>query len=134
MSRSTRLDLSIMARLIGSSAAYRYAESIAWLAIGASMTQIRDDMWSRMTRTNAQTHAEMWRVVANQLTGEASVAPYTLSAFANWLHGDGAQTLIALDRALNIAPSYSMAGLVRSMIENGIGPENWDGFDPTGAV
>lgn len=109
------------------------AESIAWLAIGASMTQIRHDMWARMTRTNAQTHAEMWRVVANHLSG-ASVAPYTLSAFANWLHGDGTQTLIALDRAPTIAPSYSMAGLVKSMIENGIGPENWDGFDPTGAI
>ena len=110
------------------------AESIAWLVIGASMTQIRDDMWSQMTRDNAQTHAEVWRVVANHLTDEASVAPYTLSAFANWLQGDGTQALIAVDRALNIAPEYAMAGLVQSMIENGIGPKNWDGFDPTGTV
>ena len=110
------------------------AESIAWLAIGASMTQIRDDMWARMTRTNAQTHAEIWTLVANQVVDEASVAPYTLCAFANWLHGDGAQALIVLDRVLTIEPSYSMSGLVKAMIEHAVGPEFWDGFDPTGAI
>ena len=72
-------------------------ERAAWLALGASLTPIRDDMWARMTRTNAETHAEIWRLVANSVVDEASVAPYTLCAFAHWLHGDGAQALIALD-------------------------------------
>ena len=108
--------------------------NIAWLAIGAGLTQIRDEMWSRMTRTNAQTHSEIWRVVASRVVDEASVAPYTLSAFANWLHGDGTQALIALDRAQTITPTYSMASLVKSLIENSISPEKWEGFDATGAA
>ena len=108
--------------------------NIAWLAIGASLTQIRDEMWSRMTRANAETHAEIWRVVASRVVAEASVGPYTLSAFANWLHGDGTQALIALDRAQTIAPAYSMASLVKSLIENSISPEKWEGFDTTGAA
>lgn len=107
-------------------------ERVAWLALGASLTQIRDEMWARMTRTNAETHAEIWRLVANQVVDEASVAPYTLCAFAHWLHGDGAQALIALERARAIAPNYSMASLIGTVLENSISPETWDGFDPAG--
>ena len=107
-------------------------ERVAWLAIGAGLTQIRDEMWALMTRTNAQTHAELWRLVANQVVDEASVAPYTLCAFAHWLHGDGAQALIALERAQAIAPDYSMARLIGTLLETGISPEKWEGFDPTG--
>lgn len=107
-------------------------ERVAWLAIGASLTQIRDEMWALMTRTNAETHAEIWRLVANSVVDEASVAPYTLCAFAQWLHGDGAQALIACERAQAIAPNYSMASLIGTMLENGVSPDTWDGFDPTG--
>ena len=107
-------------------------ERVAWLALGASLTPIRDEMWARMTRTNAETHAEIWRLVANQVVDEASVAPYTLCAFAHWLHGDGAQALIALERAQTIDPNYSMARLIGTVLENSISPETWDGFDPAG--
>ena len=107
-------------------------ERVAWLGIGASLTQIRDEMWSHMTRANAETHAEIWRLVANSLIDEACVAPYTLCAFAHWLYGDGAQALIALERAQAIAPDYSMANLIGTMLQNGLNPDTWDGFDPTG--
>ena len=107
-------------------------ERVAWLALGASLTPIRDEMWARMTRTNAETHAEIWRLVANSVVDEASVAPYTLCAFAHWLHGDGAQALIALERARAIDPNYSMASLIGTVLENSISPETWDGFDPAG--
>ena len=107
-------------------------ERVAWLALGASLTQIRDEMWARMIRANAETHAEIWRLVANSVVDEASVAPYTLCAFAHWLHGDGAQALIALERAQDIDPNYSMASLIGAVLENSISPETWDGFDPAG--
>ena len=107
-------------------------EPVAWLALGASLTPIRDEMWARMTRTNAEAHAEIWRLVANQVVDEASVAPYTLCAFAHWLHGDGAQALIALERAQDIDPNYSMASLIGTVLENSVSPETWDGFDPAG--
>ncbi|MDQ3157310.1 MAG: DUF4192 domain-containing protein [Actinomycetota bacterium] len=109
-------------------------QSIAWLAIGASLIPIRDAMWARMTRDNAQTHAEIWRHVANHIVAEAAVAPYTLCAFANWLQGDGAQALIALERAQSIEPGYSMAGLIETLLVNGLSPENWDGFDASTAI
>ena len=123
--------LNTLDTVIGDRGALNSA-GIAWLAIGASLTQIRDEMWARMTRTNAETHAEIWRLVANSVVDEASVAPYTLCAFTQWLHGDGAQALIALERAQAVAPTYSMAGLIGTMLENSLNPETWDGFDPTG--
>ena len=89
-------------------------------------------MWARMSRTNADTHAEIWRLVANQVVDEASVAAYTLCAFAHWLRGDGAQALIALERARAIAPTYLMASLIGTVLENSISSETWDGFDPAG--
>lgn len=46
--------------------------------------------------------------------------------------GDGAQALIALERAQAIAPNYSMASLIGTMLENVLNPETWDGFDPEG--
>ncbi|KAA1400450.1 DUF4192 family protein [Aeromicrobium ginsengisoli] len=48
-----------------------------------------------------------------------------LAAFAAWLTGDGAQSLIAVERALDADETYSMAGLILQMLEGGVSPAHW---------
>lgn len=109
-------------------------ENTVWLTIGAAVIPIRDDMWATMTHQNAADQADVWRLVAIHSEGLQSVAPYTLSAFGNWLAGDGAQALIAVEHAREQDPTYAMANLVETALSHGVDPRSWNGFAaPNGA-
>ncbi len=57
---------------------------------------------------------------------EGEVAPLaSVLAVCAWLHGDGAAARVALDRALDADPSYSLAHLVSAALDNGIPPWSW---------
>ncbi|MCW2752238.1 MAG: hypothetical protein JWR83_3348 [Aeromicrobium sp.] len=105
-------------------------EKIAWLTIAAAVVPVRDDMWATMTHQNAADHADVWRLVAVHNEGRQSVAPYTLSAFGNWLAGDGAQALIAVEHAREQDPNYTMAELIETTLIHGVDPRTWRGFTP----
>jgi hypothetical protein len=49
-------------------------------------------------------------------------APASLLAFVAWQCGDGALANIALDRALADHPGYSMARLLRQVLDSGAPP------------
>lgn len=54
------------------------------------------------------------------------VAPLaSVLAVCAWLAGDGAAARVALDRALDADPSYSLAHLVSAALDNGIPPWSW---------
>lgn len=103
-------------------------ERTAWLTIGAAVVPVRDGMWATMTHQNAADHADVWRLVAVHNEGRQCVAPYTLSAFGNWLAGDGTQALIAVGHAREHDPAYSMANLVETTLRGGIDPRAWTGI------
>ncbi|NRQ50913.1 DUF4192 domain-containing protein [Aeromicrobium stalagmiti] len=98
------------------------------LAAWVSTVSVRDEVWGLMNRENA---AEMLGALT---TVSASVVPpfepavLSLAAFAAWLVGDGAQALIAVERALKADPCYSMAGLILQILEGGISPDHWAGL------
>ncbi|WP_157432589.1 DUF4192 family protein [Aeromicrobium sp. Root472D3] len=52
----------------------------------------------------------------------------TTTPFAAWLTGDGAQALIAVERALDADPCYPMARIVLDVLEQGVSPVHWTGF------
>jgi hypothetical protein len=72
-------------------------------------------------------HRDMYLRLWTDLTRRARpgyVAPAAaLLAFAAWQCGDGALANIALDRALADDPWYSMAQLLRQVIDAGVPPE-----------
>lgn len=53
-------------------------------------------------------------------------APATLLAFAAWQAGDGTLANLAIDRALQTDPGYSMALLLLRLFTSGIAPTDHD--------
>lgn len=94
-------------------------------SIWMSAIQVRDEVWNQIT---AETAGDMLRVLT--LVSRSVVPPFepgvlSLTAFAAWLTGDGAQSLIAVERALDADGTYSMAQLMLEMLEGGVSPAHW---------
>ena len=102
----------------------------AVLALWVSSRDVRDSVWSRLSRANAETALELWTEVAQSVVEPFEAPVLCLAAFAAWLSGDGAQALIAVERALAKEPKYEMGLLIMQILEAGLSPERWDGFDP----
>ncbi|MEO6471932.1 MAG: DUF4192 domain-containing protein [Aeromicrobium sp.] len=101
----------------------------ASLAIWVSSIGVRDELWSRMTRANANDMLELWIDISRSVVDPFEAPVLCLAAFAAWLGGDGAQALIAAERALEFEPGYSMALLILRILDGGLSPQHWDGFD-----
>jgi hypothetical protein len=99
------------------------------LAHWAAVLPARDALGSLITPASARTMVGLWSHVAR--TAPACVCPPALSlaGFASWLTGDGAFALIASERALDLDPEYTLAGLLLRMLECGVPPSAWRPFD-----
>jgi hypothetical protein len=97
-------------------------ELAAWLLVALRELRVRDDAWARMLPEHQQAHLRLWTELT-RLAGPGYVAaPASLLAFVAWQSGDGALANIALDRALADSPRYSMARLLREVLDSGAPP------------
>lgn len=103
------------------------------VAVWASCTPVRDAVWARIDRENATGHLQVLTQVSQRVVAPYEPAVLSLAAFAAWLTGDGAQALIAVERALEADPCYSMARLILRTLENGISPTTWQRPTPARA-
>jgi hypothetical protein len=101
------------------------------VAAWASSVHVRDVLWSRIDRSNASEMLRVLTLVSSSVVPPFEPAILCLTGFAAWLTGDGAQALIAIERALRADPDYSMAQIILEILLQGISPEHWSGFDPT---
>jgi hypothetical protein len=107
---------------------YRAGETVdtvlaAWLTVALREVRVRDDAWARMLPEHRAAHRRLWTDLT-RLAGPGYVAaPATLLAFVAWQSGDGALANIALDRALADNPRYSMAKLLRQVLDSGAPPQ-----------
>lgn len=99
------------------------------VAAWVSSIGVRDAVWSRITRDNADEMLVALTLVSASVVPPFEPAVLSLTAFAAWLTGDGAQALIAVERALRADPEYSMARIVLDILELGVSPLTWSGFD-----
>jgi len=99
------------------------------VAAWVSSISVRDAVWARITRDNAEEMLGVLTLVAGTVVPPFEPAVLSLAGFAAWLSGDGAQALIAIERALRADPDYSMARLFLEVLENGVSPAHWQGFD-----
>jgi hypothetical protein len=95
----------------------------ATLAVALRDLRIRDDAWSRLEPEHNAAHIRLWTDLTRLTTGVYAAAPASLLAFCAWQHGDGALANLALDRAQDGDPDYTMAGLLRQLIDCGAPPE-----------
>jgi Domain of unknown function (DUF4192) len=97
-------------------------DQIAWLSIALTDLRIRDSAWARMDRGHRDAHLRLWTDVVRRACPAYIPAPASLLAFTAWQSGDGALANIAIERALDADPAYSMALLLAEAIESGLPP------------
>jgi len=106
---------------------YRAGESIgaecaAWLTVALRELRVRDDAWARMDPGHADAHLRLWTDLTRLARPGYVAGPAALLAFVAWQSGNGALGNIALDRALADSPRYSMALLLRDVLDSGAPP------------
>ncbi len=90
-----------------------------------STVPVRDEVWGQITAETADDMLRLLTLVSRSVVPPFEPAVLSLTAFAAWLTGDGAQSLIAVERALRADQTYSMARLMLQMLEGGIAPSHW---------
>ena len=94
----------------------------AWLAVALTSLRVRDDAWARMDPAHQDAHLKLWTDLTRRTQPGYVAAPASLLAFTAWQGGNGALANVALDRALADDPGYSMAQLLRDVIDAGTPP------------
>lgn len=97
-------------------------DEIAWLGFTLTDLRVRDDAWARMDPQFNEAHQRLWTHLLHHLPAEFTPAPAALLAFVAWQAGDGALASIAIERALDADPSYSMALLLADALQAGLPP------------
>jgi hypothetical protein len=97
-------------------------EPVAWLSVVLAHLAVRDDAWSRMDPGFRAAHLRLWTDVVRRATPAYLPAPASLLAFTAWQSGEGALANIAIDRALAADPGYSLAQLLRGIMDAGAPP------------
>jgi hypothetical protein len=97
-------------------------DELAWLMIALGHLPVRDDAWARMVPEHREAHLALWGDIVRHASDPWLPAPASLLAFTAWQSGDGTLANIALERALAADPGYSMALLLRDILDAGVPP------------
>jgi hypothetical protein len=98
------------------------ADEAAWLGFTLVDLRVRDDAWARMDAAFNDAHQRLWTHLIRRLPADFVAAPASLLAFTAWQSGDGALASIAVERALEADPEYSMALLIADALHAGLPP------------
>ncbi|MBC6461978.1 DUF4192 domain-containing protein [Actinomadura sp. HBU206391] len=107
---------------VGSEGTMPTDDEIAWLGVVLTHLRVRDEAWVRVDLDRLDRHVEFWRAVLCRVEQPYAAAPACLLAYAAFSRGDGGLANVALDRAFDADPDYSMAGLLRDLISAGLPP------------
>ena len=97
-------------------------DQIAWLSVVLADLRVRDDAWARMDPEHQEAHRRLWADVVRAARPAYVPAPASLLAFTAWQAGDGSYANIAIERALDADPAYSMALLLADLLDAGAPP------------
>lgn len=100
-------------------------EDLTRFSVWMSSIPVRDEVWGQITADTADDMLRILTLVSRTVVPPFEAAVLSLTAFAAWLTGDGAQALIAVERALDADRKYSMARLMLQMLEGGVSPSHW---------
>jgi hypothetical protein len=103
---------------------------VAELALLLSAVRVRDLAWQRISPATAESDVRMWSDVVSRVRPDLAAPPAGLLAYAAWRAGDGAVAAIAVERALAVDASYSMALLMAEVLNHGIAPSIVDELPP----
>jgi hypothetical protein len=93
----------------------------ARLTVLLSDLRVRDEAWMLIDPADLDPHLALWADMTRRAhTYLAACA--SLLAFAAWARGDGALANVALDRAFEADPDYSMAHLISQALQAAVPP------------
>lgn len=95
------------------------------MAFLVTRTEVRDAVWGLITPDNAREFVRVWLHVARHVPHAWAPSAYSLAAFACWMCGDGAKSVMAAEQALRLDPDYSMAALMLELATSGLSPQAW---------
>jgi hypothetical protein len=107
---------------VGAGGAAPTDDEVAWLGVVLTHLRVRDEAWVRVDVDRLNRHIEFWRGVLRRVERPYAAAPACLLAYAAFSRGDGGLANVALERAFDADPDYSMAGLLRDLISAGLPP------------
>ncbi|MEO3745983.1 DUF4192 domain-containing protein [Plantactinospora sp. B5E13] len=102
-------------------------DELAWLSLLLVHLPTRDEAWQRTGGEDWQ--LALWTDVLRRSEPDLVAAPATLLCFAAWRAGQGALASVAVERALEAQPDYSLALLLAETLRAGIPPSTLDGWD-----
>ncbi|MPZ28131.1 MAG: DUF4192 family protein [Micromonosporaceae bacterium] len=115
----------------------RYAEGgaladgeLARLGLLLASIPVRDAAWRAVTTEQSQ--LRLWTDLTRRADPPLVPAPASLLAFTAWRSGDGALAGLAVQRALQEDPCYSMATLILDALQQGLAPSTLDGWPEVG--
>ncbi|MEP7026500.1 MAG: DUF4192 domain-containing protein [Actinomycetota bacterium] len=97
-------------------------DEAAWLSLTIADLRVRDDAWARMDPAHRAAHQRLWTDLVRRACPQYRPAPAALLAFTAWQGGDGTLASMAVQRALDADPDYSMALLLADALECGLPP------------
>ncbi|MEE6258393.1 DUF4192 domain-containing protein [Plantactinospora sonchi] len=105
-------------------------DELAWLSLLLVHLPTRDEAWQRTG--GEDWHLALWTDVLRRAEPDLVAAPASLLAFAAWRTGQGALASVAIERALEAQPDYSLALLLAETLQAGIPPSTLDGWGGPG--
>ncbi|MES9540773.1 MULTISPECIES: DUF4192 domain-containing protein [unclassified Actinomadura] len=97
-------------------------DEVAWLGLLLTDLRLRDETWARLDEDAPAADIAFWRDIVRRVDPAYAPAPASLLAFTAYSAGDGGLANVALQRALDSDPAYSMAVILREVVNAGIPP------------
>ncbi|NDU76988.1 DUF4192 family protein, partial [Actinomadura sp. DSM 109109] len=91
-------------------------DEVAWLGLLLTDLHVRDTTWMRAEEDDPSADIAFWRDIVRRVDPAHAPAPASLLAFAAYASGDGGLANVALQRALDADPAYSMAVILREVV------------------
>lgn len=119
-----RVD-ALLAALLGSGQRPD-ADQLALLLLVAAEGRLRERVQRRLTRATAPRLVDLWSEVVRRAPEDRVADPAALLALCAWVSGHGALAWCAVDRAREVAPAHGLAGMVATLLEAAVPPEEWE--------
>lgn len=103
---------------------------MAELCVALRSVRVRDEAWVRIAAGSLEEQLALWVRVMRHAEDPYRAAPGSLAAFTAWRMGRGSLANLALDRVTEVEPDYSMARMLRGLLERGIPPTEWIDLSP----
>lgn len=101
-------------------------DQLATLLLVAADGRCRERVQRRLTLKTAARQVDLWSDVVRRAPQERVADAAGLLAMCAWVSGHGALAWCAVDRAEAAAPGHSLAGLVATLLEAAVPPQEWE--------